>query len=187
MTSDRSGVRAVRAFGLGAELTSTLSCPRVMESWSLFFEKDILEGMYARENEGTDHGGLHACFSDYLIRRACPFSGAREFERGFLCWVGSHLLSSSRRWSFSPFSLPFLSLPLYLQPPPLPIPHIPLRESGVSLSRPKHTGKVLKKARLRCAFAISSTLLSSHFFSSSTQLISYDLYHDITFFLATFG
>lgn len=54
--------------------------------------------------------------------------------------------------------------------PPLPpttttasSPH-PARESGVSLSRPKHTGKVLKKARLRCAFAISSTLLSPTFF-----------------------
>ena len=77
----------------------------------------------------------------------------------------------------------FPSPPLYLQPPSLPIPPHPTRESGVCLNRPKHTGKALKKARLRCAFAVSSTFLFPHFFSASSHLLSYDLYHDPFFFL----
>ena len=97
---------------------------------------------------------------------------ARGSFKGGFCSFGSHLLSSSRRWSFPPFSS-FPSPPLYLQPPSLPVPHVPLENPGVSLTRPKHTGKVLKKARLRCAFAISSTLLSPHFFSSFPLLNLY--------------
>ena len=101
-----------------------------------------------------------------------------SFKRGFCVRpdLASSVVSASLFLSIFP---PFPSLPLYLQPPPVPVPPHPTRESGVCL-RPKHTGKDLKKARLRCAFAISSTFLSPHFFSTSFQLISYDLYHDLT-------
>ena len=102
----------------------------------------------------------------------CIFLARGSYKGGFC--VRSDLTSSVRLGAgLSLHFSSFPSLPLYLQPPSLPVPHVPLENPGVSLTRPKHTGKVLKKARLRCAFAISSTLLSPHFFSSFPLLNLY--------------
>jgi hypothetical protein len=129
--------------------------------------------MYAPESD-TDHDGRNRVLVVYLIWTACHIFWRAGVSNGGFCVrpdLASSVVSASL---FLSIFLPFPSLPLYLQPPPLPVPPHSTRESGVCLTQPKHTGKVLKKARLRCAFAISSTFLSSHFFSTSFQLISYD-------------